>query len=142
MLPVLALDGEQLIDEPTHEPGCVGPDVLAPGLRDLHLPAGPGNPKGVMVEHRGLCNLAMAQASLFAVHREAALQFASFSFDASAWEVVMALSHGACLCLASREALHPGEPLLEILRSIIGSRMSRCRRPRSWRVARVRRQPA
>ena len=57
-----------------------------------------GEPKGVLNEHRGLCNLAAYQQSAFEVSRASrVLQFASFSFDASVWELVMALSHGASL---------------------------------------------
>src|SRR6476661_8733167 len=50
-----------------------------------------GNPKGVLIAHRGLCNLAQAQIKLFDVQPDSrVLQFASFSFDASIWEIVMA----------------------------------------------------
>ncbi|MBR0960067.1 amino acid adenylation domain-containing protein [Bradyrhizobium japonicum] len=64
-----------------------------------------GRPKGVMVEHRGLVNLALAQRALFEVSSHSrVVQFASFSFDASIWEIVMALCSGAALFLAgSRE---------------------------------------
>lgn len=71
-----------------------------------------GQPKGVMLEHRGLCNLAAMQARVFRVQSDSRiLQFASLSFDACTWEWVMALCNGACLCLASQEDLAPGEPL-------------------------------
>ncbi|QIO34958.1 non-ribosomal peptide synthetase [Bradyrhizobium sp. 1(2017)] len=60
-----------------------------------------GRPKGVMVEHRGLVNLALAQRALFNVNSSSrVVQFASFSFDASIWEIVMALCSGATLFLA------------------------------------------
>ncbi|ULK97126.1 amino acid adenylation domain-containing protein [Bradyrhizobium sp. I71] len=60
-----------------------------------------GRPKGVMVEHRGLVNLALAQRALFEVNSHSRIvQFASFSFDASIWEIVMALCSGASLFLA------------------------------------------
>ncbi|MCP3390761.1 amino acid adenylation domain-containing protein [Bradyrhizobium sp. CCGB12] len=64
-----------------------------------------GRPKGVMIEHRGLVNLALAQQTLFEVSSHSrVVQFASFSFDASIWEIVMALCSGATLFLAgSRE---------------------------------------
>ncbi|MGC4060738.1 MAG: amino acid adenylation domain-containing protein [Aquabacterium sp.] len=76
-----------------------------------------GAPKGVMVEHGGLCNLAAWQARTFGVQPGSrVLQFFSFSFDACVWEWVMALSHGATLCLATRDALMPGQPLLDTLR--------------------------
>ena len=76
-----------------------------------------GQPKGAMAEHRGLCNLAcMQRQSLDLRPRSRVLQFASLSFDACAWEVVMALCSGARLHLARREDLFPGEPLLRTLR--------------------------
>jgi len=75
-----------------------------------------GNPKGVLIAHRGLCNLAQAQIKLFDVQPDSrVLQFASFSFDASIWEIVMALCSGARLYLGTRESLQPGQPLLRLL---------------------------
>ncbi|MGC4060737.1 MAG: amino acid adenylation domain-containing protein [Aquabacterium sp.] len=76
-----------------------------------------GLPKGVMIEHRGVCQL--AEASVDALRIDASsrvLQFASFSFDACAWEWVMALTNGAALHLASRDALLPGSALQGTLR--------------------------
>ncbi|MFM7713468.1 MAG: AMP-binding protein, partial [Microcystis sp.] len=75
-----------------------------------------GKPKGVLVAHRGLCNLSQAQIKLFNVQPDSCvLQFASISFDASIWEIVMALCAGARLYLGTREELQPGQPLLELL---------------------------
>lgn len=76
-----------------------------------------GKPKGVMVEHRGVSNLVRAQIQSFDVQSSSRiLQFASLSFDASFWEIMMALGSGACLCLAPWESLLPGPPLLYFLR--------------------------
>lgn len=59
-----------------------------------------GQPKGVLVLHRGVTNLALAQQQIFRVQvSDRVLQFASFSFDASVFEMVMALSVGASLHL-------------------------------------------
>jgi amino acid adenylation domain-containing protein len=75
-----------------------------------------GKPKGVLIAHRGLCNLAQAQIKLFDVQPDSCvLQLATFSFDASIWEIVMALCSGARLCLGTRESLQPGQPLLGLL---------------------------
>ena len=77
-----------------------------------------GRPKGVMVEHKGLCNLTQAQIQTFSVDcHSRILQFASFSFDASIWEVVMALGSGATLYLGTKDSLLPGKPLIEQLRN-------------------------
>jgi amino acid adenylation domain-containing protein len=76
-----------------------------------------GRPKGVMVEQRGLANLAAAQALLLEVGQESrVLQLASPSFDASVWEIWMALANGAALCLLERDAALSGPGLAEILR--------------------------
>jgi amino acid adenylation domain-containing protein len=78
-----------------------------------------GQPKGVLVAHRGLCNLAEVQMRTFGVTPDdRVLQFASLSFDAATFEIIMALCVGATLCLAPLEALVPGPPLLELLRRL------------------------
>ncbi|MEW5858866.1 MAG: amino acid adenylation domain-containing protein, partial [Cyanobacteriota bacterium] len=76
-----------------------------------------GKPKGVLVQHRGLSNLAEAQREVFNVQpSDRILQFASLSFDASIFEIVMALRSGATLYLAKKESLLPGQPLIKLLR--------------------------
>ncbi|QSJ15009.1 amino acid adenylation domain-containing protein [Nostoc sp. UHCC 0702] len=76
-----------------------------------------GKPKGVLLQHRGLSNLAKAQMEVFNLQpSNRILQFASLSFDASIFEIVMALQTGATLYLATKESLLPGQPLLQLLR--------------------------
>jgi amino acid adenylation domain-containing protein len=98
-------------------------DNPASGVTAFHLAnviytsGSTGKPKGVMVEHKGLCNLAQAQIQTFGFHSDSRLlQFASLSFDASIWEVVMALGSGARLYLGTKDSLLPGMPLIERLR--------------------------
>jgi amino acid adenylation domain-containing protein len=75
-----------------------------------------GRPKGVMVCHRGLGNVAAAQGRAFHVTADSrVLQFASLSFDASVFEITMALYAGATICLGTRDALLPGLPLVQFL---------------------------
>ncbi len=83
----------------------------------LYTSGSTGRPKGVLVEHRGLVNLARAQAAFFGVTAESqVLQFASPNFDAFVSEVAMALQAGACLHLATPEALLPGAALAATFR--------------------------
>jgi 4-hydroxyphenylacetate 3-monooxygenase len=77
-----------------------------------------GQPKGALLEHGGLINLAHAQIGVFGLqpgHR--VLQVASLNFDASIWELVMALCSGATLVLASAAQLLPGAALTETIRT-------------------------
>lgn len=75
-----------------------------------------GRPKGVLLEHRGLCNLAPIQQRLFDLKPGVrVLQFATFSFDASIWEMVMALTAGGTLVLAPSQMLLPGPYLADLL---------------------------
>lgn len=68
-----------------------------------------GLPKGVQLTHRGLHNLAAWQRGHFGLGRgDRVLQFSSLGFDASVWEMVMALCTGAALHFATDDARMPG----------------------------------
>lgn len=75
-----------------------------------------GRPKGVLIRHRGVCNLAEAEIALLAMTPASrVLQFASFSFDTSIWEIVMTLCAGGALVMAPARSLLPGPDLLAVL---------------------------
>jgi len=75
-----------------------------------------GQPKGVMVSHGGLRNLVAAQLETFHIPSEdRILQFASLGFDASIFEITLALCAGATLYVSEREALL-GLGLVQLLR--------------------------
>ncbi|MBC1218436.1 amino acid adenylation domain-containing protein [Nostoc sp. UCD121] len=93
---------------------CVKSDNLA---YIIYTSGSTGKPKGVLLQHRGLSNLAASQIEVFNIQPiNRILQFASLSFDASIFEIVMALQTGATLYLANKESLLPGQPLLKLLR--------------------------
>jgi amino acid adenylation domain-containing protein len=75
-----------------------------------------GLPKGVLVEHRGVCNAVAAFSRIYEIvpgHR--VLLFAPLHFDASVMDVFTALTTGAALVAAPREALIPGDELVSLL---------------------------
>ena len=75
-----------------------------------------GQPKGVMVEHKSVCNLAKAQIQAFDIQPSSqVLQFAASSFDASVSEIFTTLLKGATLWLSTQERLLPGSDLIELL---------------------------
>ncbi|OUL29041.1 amino acid adenylation domain-containing protein [Nostoc sp. 106C] len=75
-----------------------------------------GVPKGVMLTHQGLLNLAQASCNTFNIKPGLRLlQFASISFDAAVWELVTALSGGATLVLGAREQMLPGQLLANFI---------------------------
>jgi amino acid adenylation domain-containing protein len=76
-----------------------------------------GRPKGTLITHRGLANTAAATREVHPLTADdRVLQFASPSFDASIFEMLLALGSGACLWLAPLEEMMPGAPLREMLR--------------------------
>lgn len=109
-------DGDELATRATTNPQT---EVAASDLAYVIYTSGStGRPKGVLVEHRGMSTLSREQQRLFGVGPGSrVLQFSSISFDASIFEMVMALGSGASLYLGRRESLLPGRALLEKLRS-------------------------
>jgi amino acid adenylation domain-containing protein len=64
-----------------------------------------GTPKGVLVEHGGFTNMIRDQITRFGVNLDdRGLQFSSISFDASIYELFLALLAGACIVPISRIA--------------------------------------
>ncbi|WP_261991503.1 non-ribosomal peptide synthetase [Streptomyces sp. OR43] len=116
---VLLLDDPATLTEldafPATPPGVRSlPDQLA---YIIYTSGSTGRPKGVHVPHRGVTTLAEAMRPLLqAGPGDRVLGFASFSFDASVWEVVMALPTGATLVVAERQDRTPPERLTSMMR--------------------------
>ena len=71
-----------------------------------------GSPKAALLSHAGLAHLVRAQSSAFAPGPgDCILSFCSLSFDASLFELILALAHGATVCLSGAEDLLPGPRL-------------------------------
>src|SRR5204863_10045209 len=106
---------ETLAHQSQHTPQS---DALPDNLAYVIYTSGStGRPKGVQVTHRGLSNLTVAQREgLGITSGNRVLQFASLSFDASIFEIVMALGSGSTLCMGTRESLMPGPDLARFLR--------------------------
>lgn len=75
-----------------------------------------GTPKGVLLSHRGLCNVVEAQQRTFHLsHNSRVLQFSSLSFDASIFELALALGVGGTLYIPPKSAQLPGMVLVQFL---------------------------
>ena len=78
-----------------------------------------GVPKGILVGHSGLCNLAQCQRQAFGVdHHSRYLFFLSVNFDASISDILVTLTSGATLVI---EAM-PAEQLSTLLYEVIDRR--------------------
>ncbi|MCY9628074.1 condensation domain-containing protein, partial [Paenibacillus thiaminolyticus] len=100
----LMLDDERMYSEAGSnlEP-MAGPDHLA---YVIYTSGTTGRPKGVMVEHRGLCNLKpLFEDTLHIGEQDHVVQFASLSFDASCWEIFKAFFTGATLYIPTKETI-------------------------------------
>ena len=75
-----------------------------------------GEPKGVMVEQRGVSNLVTAQREFFNIEdKSRVLQFAPLGFDASVSEIFTALLTGASLHIAAPDVRKDADRLVDLL---------------------------
>jgi amino acid adenylation domain-containing protein len=114
--PLVVLDqAEAIEDEPDSNPvPSAAPDDLAYAI---FTSGSTGKPKAALLRHRGLSNLSEAQLEVFGLGpSDRALQFASLSFDASVFEIVMPLRVGATLVVAGQSAIVPGPKLIALIR--------------------------
>jgi amino acid adenylation domain-containing protein len=96
-------------------PSVVTADQLA---YVIYTSGSTGMPKGVMVEHRGLCNVVTAQQQSFNLPLGSrVLQFSAWSFDASIFEMLLALGTGGTLYIVPQLARSPGMELVRFIQT-------------------------
>lgn len=105
-------------DPPSGERTAVRRSVPPEALAYIIYTSGStGTPKAAMVEHRGACNVALAQQRAFGNGPgDRVLQFAASSFDVSIYDFLMALLAGAVLHVPAGEASLPGPALVRLCR--------------------------
>jgi len=103
-LQVVLLDRDRhvLDAEPEHDPvSRAGPDDEA---YVIYTSGTSGLPKGVVVQHRGLCNLAHSDLEMFGIQSSDRVAHTSrFAFDAGTHQMLLALCAGATLYLFPRD---------------------------------------
>lgn len=100
-------------------PGRPGGHRSSRGLAyGIYTSGSTGAPKCTLVEHAGVVNLAAAQQLLLGdLGAARVFQYARATFDASVWELVMALLGGGTLCLPTDPGPLTGRVLAEQVRS-------------------------
>jgi amino acid adenylation domain-containing protein/non-ribosomal peptide synthase protein (TIGR01720 family) len=88
-------------------PCALRPDSLA---YLIYTSGSTGKPKGSLVHHQGPVNMSLDQIRSFGITQsDRSLQFASPAFDASIYEIFMALFAGAAVVVVSREKINDPE---------------------------------
>ena len=89
--------------EDTNPENINKPDDLA---YVIYTSGSTGTPKGVMIEHKGIVNLHQVFRNRLGIGPEdKVVQFSSISFDASVWEIFMALLLGATLAIPTKNVI-------------------------------------
>lgn len=113
---VLCLDGDwnRIATESSENPPIL--TNLENLIYAIYTSGTTGKPKGVLIGHRSVVNMAYCFSRALALRpEESVLQFASLSFDASVMEIFPTLLGGATLCLAQRVDLMAPDELSRIL---------------------------
>jgi amino acid adenylation domain-containing protein len=120
--PSTALEAGQRRNHHDHREGGGGGAAAAEsGPEDvayvIYTSGSTGQPKGVVIEHRSLVNLAAAMAARWDIGPGSnVLQFASFTFDVSVMDMFTPLLAGATVILAEPDTLHSPPRLAALLR--------------------------
>ncbi|KAF4406782.1 amino acid adenylation domain-containing protein [Streptomyces lycii] len=122
-VPVLVIDGDAVSADLAGLPDADLADAdrrepLRPqhAAYTIYTSGSTGKPKGVVVDHSGFAAMVESLTERFGLDPSVrVLQFASFSFDASAWELGLALFNGGALVIADDECRDPGRPLVDLI---------------------------
>ncbi len=110
---IVCLDQPRLTNPDHCESPPIKPDQLA---YIIYTSGSTGIPKGVLLTHRGLCNIVEAQRQTFHLTRNSRiLQFSSLSFDASIFEIALAFGSGGTLYIPPQSAQLPSMALVQFL---------------------------
>ncbi|MEV0677483.1 amino acid adenylation domain-containing protein [Actinosynnema sp. NPDC050436] len=75
-----------------------------------------GKPKGVVVDHAGFVAMVLSLSDKFQAGPDSrVLQFASYSFDSTVWEMGLALFNGGAVVVAGDDARGPGQALVDLV---------------------------
>src|SRR5262245_43646616 len=109
--PAPALDGAA---KPRPAPAWLGPETLA---YVIYTSGTTGRPKGVMIEHRSVANLVLADAARFGITpADRCAQTSSAAYDSSVEELWLGWGAGATVVVVAAERVRSGPDFLPWLR--------------------------
>ncbi len=128
---VVCLDADDLASQPRTDPEVgAGTDQLA---YVIYTSGSTGRPKGVMVSHDALANFLRAMRQTLGIQaRDTLLAVTTLSFDIAALELLLPLTVGARVAIATRETAADGVELARLLEES-GSTLMQAT-PATWRL--------
>ena len=115
---ILAIDSKkvqkelslQLIDNPKTETTSVNLAYV------IYTSGTTGNPKGVMIEHKGIVNRIQWMNSMYPLNEtDKILQKTPYTFDVSVWELLWANLYGACVVFAKPEDHKDAKSIIDLI---------------------------
>ena len=130
---VVCLDDDDVIGaRPTDAPKTEGttPESLA---YMIYTSGSTGKPKGVQIPHRAVVNFLSSMAKTPGIAPgDVLLAVTTLSFDISVLELMLPLTQGACVCVATHEQAVDGHDLLELVVRAEATIMQAT--PATWRL--------
>jgi amino acid adenylation domain-containing protein len=115
---IFALDSNEFLDKIDNVSQCnPNIDIVPSNLAYIIYTSGStGDPKGVLIEHRSVVNLAFVQIEKFNITANTkTLNYAPFVFDSFIWELLTIFFIGGILVVTSEKDILPGKNLLNTL---------------------------